>query len=65
MRNYKSSEGRSNMAARVDLRKATPAVRKVFQALLGVERAIGAGGLETSLLNLARMRASQMNGCAY
>jgi alkylhydroperoxidase family enzyme len=53
------------MEARVELRKATPAVRKVYEAMLGVERAIGAGGLETSLLNLARMRASQINGCAY
>jgi alkylhydroperoxidase family enzyme len=53
------------MEARVELRKATPTVRKVFEAMLGVERAIKAGGLETSLLNLARMRASQINGCAY
>src|SRR6516162_2562934 len=53
------------MEARVELRKATPTVRKVFEAMLSVERAIAAGGLETSLLNLARMRASQINGCAY
>jgi alkylhydroperoxidase family enzyme len=53
------------MEARIDFRKATPTVRKVFEAMLGVERAIGAGGLETSLLNLARLRASQINGCAY
>jgi hypothetical protein len=53
------------MEARVELRKATPAVRKVFEALLGVERAIAAGGLETSLLNFARLRVSQINGCAY
>ncbi len=53
------------MEARVDLRKASPAVRKVIEAMIGVERAIAAGGLEPSLLNLARMRASQINGCAY
>jgi hypothetical protein len=53
------------MEARVELRKATPTVRKVLEAMLGVERAIAAGGPETSLLNLARMRASQINGCAY
>ncbi len=53
------------MEARVDLRRATPTVRKVIEAMLGVERAIGAGGLESSLLNLARMRVSQINGCAY
>jgi alkylhydroperoxidase family enzyme len=53
------------MEARVELREATPAVRKVFEAMLGVERAIAASGLEPSLLNLARVRASQINGCAY
>ena len=53
------------MEARVELRKATPAVRKVFAAMLGAERAIAAGGLEPSLLHRARMRASQINGCAY
>jgi alkylhydroperoxidase family enzyme len=53
------------MEARVELRKATPTVCKVIEAMLGVERAIAAGGLEPSLLNLARMRASQINGCAY
>jgi alkylhydroperoxidase family enzyme len=53
------------MEARVDVRKATPAVRKVIEAMIGVERAIAAGGLESSLLNLARLRASQINGCAY
>ena len=53
------------MEARVDLRKASSKVRKVYEAMLGVENAIKAGGLETSLLDLARMRASQINGCAY
>jgi hypothetical protein len=53
------------METRIDFRKATPSVRKVYEALLGVERAIGAGGLETSLLTLARIRASQINGWAY
>ena len=53
------------MEARVELRKATSAVRKVFEAMLGVERAIAAGGMGPSLLHLARMRASQINGCAY
>ena len=46
------------MEARVELRQAAPTVRKVFEAMLGVERAIAAGGLEPSLLNLARMRAA-------
>jgi AhpD family alkylhydroperoxidase len=53
------------MEPRINWRKATPRVRKVNEAMLGVERAIMAGGLETSLLHLAQMRASQINGCAY
>jgi AhpD family alkylhydroperoxidase len=53
------------MEARIDLRKAGPKVRKVYQAMIGVESAIGAGGLESRLLQLVRMRASQINGCAY
>jgi AhpD family alkylhydroperoxidase len=53
------------MKPRIDWRKATPKVHKVVEALLGVERAIAAGGLEASLLHLIRIRASQMNGCAY
>ena len=53
------------MQARADLRKATPKVRRVYEAMIGVEGAIQAGGLEPLLLNLVRMRASQLNGCAY
>ncbi len=53
------------MEARIELRKVSPKVRKVYQAMIGVENAIQAGGLESSLLNLVRMRASQINGCAY
>ncbi len=53
------------MKARVDLRNATPRVQKIQQALFAVEGAIGAGGLAPSLLNLVRMRVSQVNGCAY
>jgi AhpD family alkylhydroperoxidase len=38
----------------------------VFQAMLGVETYIRkSSGLELSLLELVRMRASQINGCAY
>ena len=38
----------------------------VFQAMLGLETYLRkSSGLETSLLNLVRMRASQINGCAY
>ena len=53
------------MKARAELRNTTPRVHKIVQAFLGVEGAIAAGGLASSLLNLIRMRVSQFNGCAY
>ncbi|HYE42442.1 MAG TPA: carboxymuconolactone decarboxylase family protein [Caulobacteraceae bacterium] len=36
-----------------------------IQAMLAVEEAIKASGLEYSLIHLVKMRASQINGCAY
>ncbi len=39
--------------------------RGVMEAMLGLEKYIRQSGLEESLLNLIRMRASQINGCAY
>jgi AhpD family alkylhydroperoxidase len=36
-----------------------------FQALLGVEKYLHESGLETTLLDLIKLRASQINGCAY
>jgi AhpD family alkylhydroperoxidase len=33
--------------------------------MLGLEKYVRESGLETSLLELVRMRASQINGCAY
>ena len=38
---------------------------KFFQSLLAVEGLIAAGGLDSRLLHLVKMRASQINGCAY
>ncbi len=51
------------MQARLDLQKASPAA---FQALVTLENFIRKSSkLESSLLELVRMRASQMNRCAY
>jgi len=36
-----------------------------FNALLGVEKYVHSSGLETTLLDLIKLRASQINGCAY
>ncbi len=36
-----------------------------IKAMLAVEASIGASGLEHSLLDLVKLRASQINGCAF
>jgi AhpD family alkylhydroperoxidase len=50
------------MKARIDFRTADS---KAIQLLLGIERHIAASRLEPKLLHLVKMRASQINGCAY
>jgi AhpD family alkylhydroperoxidase len=50
------------MAERLKYAKAFP---EGIHALSNVGKAIGASGLESSLLHLAYTRASQLNGCAY
>ncbi|MBB5442313.1 MULTISPECIES: carboxymuconolactone decarboxylase family protein [unclassified Paraburkholderia] len=50
------------MEQRLDFYKANPAAIK---SLLGVEERIGKSSLEKSLTELVRLRASQINGCAY
>ena len=42
--------------------KAAP---EAYQAMMKLEQAIAASGLEHSLLELLRTRVSQINGCAY
>ena len=41
------------------------AARGAYEALLGLEKYLHQSGLEESLLNLVRLRASEINGCAY
>src|ERR1700753_3768509 len=50
------------MEQRLDFYKANPAAIK---AMIGVEERIGKSALEKSLTELVRLRASQINGCAY
>ncbi len=50
------------MNARIDLMKVNPGV---IQAVLGLERQVRKSGLDHTMLDLVRMRASQINGCAY
>jgi len=50
------------MKARIDLMHVSPGI---MHALLGLERQVQKSGLDSKLLDLVRMRASQINGCAY
>ena len=50
------------MKARIDLMHVNPGV---VQAMLGLERQVRQAGFDNKLLDLVRMRASQLNGCAY
>jgi AhpD family alkylhydroperoxidase len=50
------------MASRLNYAKAFP---EGIHALTNLGKTIGASGLEPSLLELVKIRASQMNGCAY
>lgn len=51
------------MKPRIDYRKAVP--HEALQAMYALEGQVRKSGLETKLLELVRMRASQINGCAY
>jgi AhpD family alkylhydroperoxidase len=55
-------EGNVIMKARIDLMHVNPGV---IQAMLGLERQVRKAGLDKKLLDLVRMRASQINRCAY
>jgi AhpD family alkylhydroperoxidase len=50
------------MNARIDLMHVNPGV---VHAMLGLERQVRQAGLDEKLLDLVRMRASQINRCAY
>lgn len=52
----------SAMEQRLDYAKTSP---EVAHAMSGLERAVRASGIERSLIELVKMRASQINGCAY
>jgi AhpD family alkylhydroperoxidase len=50
------------MEARIDYLKAA---RGAYEAMLGLEKYLHQCGLEESLIDLIKLRASQINGCAY
>ena len=50
------------MESRLDYNKAAP---EVLRAMMCLEHQVRNSGLESSLLDLVKLRASQINGCAY
>ncbi len=50
------------MKPRITLMNVNPGI---IHAMLGLEKQISKAGLDSKLLDLVRMRASQINGCAY
>jgi len=50
------------MKARIDVMRVSPGI---IHAMLGLEKQVQKAGLDGKLLDLVRMRASQINGCAY
>ncbi|HKW76529.1 MAG TPA: hypothetical protein VJN64_13455 [Terriglobales bacterium] len=50
------------MTQRIDYRRVAPAA---VQAMTGLQKYVDDCGLEASLLNLVKVRASQINGCAF
>lgn len=50
------------MKARLDFRKASPAADK---AMMGLHMFVRNCGLDHALLELVKLRASQLNGCAH
>ncbi len=50
------------MESRLDPRKVAP---DAYKAMLGLETYLAGCGLDKKLLDLLKLRASQINGCAY
>ena len=50
------------MEPRIDYLKNA---RGIYEAMFGLEKYLHQCGLETPLLHLVKLRASQLNGCAY
>jgi AhpD family alkylhydroperoxidase len=50
------------MEPRIDYRKHAP---EALKAMLDLEKYIASSGLDHQLIHLLKMRASQINGCAF
>ena len=57
-----ASEGRrSRVQPRIEYAKAAP---EAIEAMRGLDAYVGRSGLEPELVELVKIRASQINGCA-
>lgn len=50
------------MTQRLDMSTVVP---KIYAAMLGLEKAASGSGFDPQLYKLVKIRASQLNGCAY
>lgn len=57
-----SNDAAQSMSARIDYAQVAP---EALKAMWGVENYVHGGLIESSLLELVKFRASQINGCAY
>jgi AhpD family alkylhydroperoxidase len=57
-----STTSHSTAAPRLHYRKAAP---QVVAAMMALQKAVNESGLEPTLLELVKLRASQLNGCAF
>jgi AhpD family alkylhydroperoxidase len=55
-------EAQNIMHTRINLMNVNTGI---LHAMLGLEKQVSRSGLDSKLLDLVRMRASQINGCAY
>ncbi|HVB97800.1 MAG TPA: carboxymuconolactone decarboxylase family protein [Candidatus Dormibacteraeota bacterium] len=53
---------RPDASPRIEFRKVAP---QAFEAVRGLEKYIHSAGLEERLVELVKLRASQLNGCAF
>src|SRR3954451_21921029 len=51
-----------DMKTRINVMNVSPGI---IHAMLGLEKQVSKAGFDGKLLDLVRMRASQINGCAY
>jgi len=58
----KTIDETENAGPRIDYGSVAPGA---IQAMMGLEEHVAASGIESSLVHLVKLRASQINGCAY